>query len=416
MASLDRQSLQALSAAGVRPAAAGQLAASMDDVAARLRDTVRREIPALSETGNPNVLPALDAHLADHLAEVHRLVGGASDARLEFVRRHAIETAEQHFPLEALLHAYRCAHRLMAGWLRAAANAEARPAVDDLLLDYVDTISTIATAEYVQRTRQLSEAEADRRSQLLNLLITGYDESDARVARLLRAAGYLEQRQAYCVILGRSVNPQEMDSPARANRLLAAMRDAVAKLNVRALFGLHENRVIAIVSAQRRLSGWTAPAKDLAERVAWPLLTLGNSVLFGVSADAPSTALVPKALHEAELALELSSVSERVVKYSDIPLRKLLLHLAEDRVQSALPGWTTKLVAADAKAKGKLTATLKAYADADMNVLKAAKALKLHPNTVYARMHKIRDLTGQDPTRFAALNELLLAVDCSTAA
>ena len=75
------------------------------------------------------------------------------------------------------------------------------------------------------------------------------------------------------------------------------------------------------------------------------------------------------------------------------------MHLAEGRVQSALPGWTGALIAADEKAKGKLGKTLRAYAEADMNVLKTAKVLAVHPNTVYARMQKIRDLTGQDPTR-----------------
>ena len=132
----------------------------------------------------------------------------------------------------------------------------------------------------------------------------------------------------------------------------------------------------------------------------------------GVSTDAPSTALIPGALREAELALDTANVAERVVKYSDIPVRKLLLHLAEGRVESALPGWTAGLVAANDRAKGKLVATLRAYADADMNVQKAAKQLAVHPNTVYARMQKIEDLTGQDATRFHALNELLLVVDC----
>ena len=406
--------LRNLGQAGFRPAAAAELASSMDSAGEALRGTIRAEIPAVSETGNPDVLPQLDAHTADHLAEIHRLVGGSDLPQLEFVRRHAVQTAEQNFPLEALLHAYRCSHKVIAEWLRKAAEPGALSAVDDFVLDYVDTISTVATSEYVQRTRRLSEAEADRRSALLNMLLSGYDESDGRVARLLRAAGYLEQRQSYCVILGRSLNLKEMDSPARANRLLAAMRESLAKLNVRALFGLRENHVVAVISATRRLSGWTAPQKALAERAAWPLLTLGNSVLFGVSADAPSTALIPKALREAELALELAGVRERVVKYSDIPLRRLLLHLAEGNVQSALPGWTTTFLRADEKAKGKLSATLRGYADADMNVLKAAKSLNVHPNTIYARMQKIRDLTGQDPTRFNALNELLLAIDCST--
>ncbi len=412
MAPLTR-TLSELSNAGFRPPAAAALARATNAAAAALAVTVRAEIPAFEETGNPEVLPDFDRHAADHFAEVHRLMGGSDLAQLEFVRRHAAKTAEQHFPLEATLHAYRCAHRAIARWLLDAAAPDAVAAVNDFVFDYIDTVSTIATSEYVRRTRQLSEAEADRRSYLLTMLLKGYDESDRRVTRLLRSAGYLEQRQSYCVILARPVNLREMDSPARANRLLAATREALVKLNLRCLFGLHENHVVAIASATRRLSGWTKPQSALADRVAWPLLTLGNAVLVGVSADAPSTALIPKALREAELALDTASPAERVVKYADIPLRKLLLHLAEGKVQSALPGWTDALIAADARAGGKLVNTLRAYADADMNVQKAAKKLKVHPNTIYARMQKIEDLTDKDATRFHSLTEMLLAVDCA---
>ena len=401
-----------LSQAGFRPARAASLAASLDSAAAALAVMVRAEIPAFEESGNPEVLPDFDRHAADHFTEIHRLMGGSDLPQLEFVRRYAAKAAEQNFPLEATLHAYRCGHKVFARWLLDAAAPGAVTAVNDFVLDYIDTVSTIATSEYVRRTRQLSEAEADRRSYLLTMLLRGYDESDRRVTRLLRSAGYLEQRQSYCVILARPVNLKEMHSPARANRLLAATREALGKLKLRCLYGLHDNHVVAIASATRRLSGWTAPQSNLADRAAWPLLTLGNAVLVGISADAPSTALIPKALREAELALDTASAAERVVKYSDIPIRKLLLHLAEGRVESALPGWTGAFLAADQKSKGKLVQTLRAYADADMNVQKAAKRLKVHPNTIYARMQKIDDLTGQDATRFHALNELLLAVDC----
>jgi sugar diacid utilization regulator len=126
----------------------------------------------------------------------------------------------------------------------------------------------------------------------------------------------------------------------------------------------------------------------------------------------PSTALLPKALREAELALAVADAGQRVVEYSKIPLRTLLLHLAEGNVQSAMPAWTAALRAADQKSRGTLIATLRAYADADMNVLKASKRLKVHANTIYARMEKIRDVTALDPLRYHGLNEMLLAVDC----
>ena len=266
--------------------------------------------------------------------------------------------------------------------------------------------------EYLRRTRQLSETEADRRSQLLSLLLEGYDESDGRVAKLLRTAGYLDQRQSFCVVVASSVDAREMQNTARANRLLAAARKALEDLPVRALFGFHEHRVVAVVSGTRRLSGWTAPQAELASRVSWPLLSLGNSVLVGVSADSPSTALIPKALREAKLALEVADAGQRVVEYAKIPLRTLLLRVGAGNVGSAMPAWASALRIADQKSRGTLVATLRAYADADMNVLKTSQRLNVHPNTIYARMQRIRDVTAMDPLRYHGLNEMLLAVDC----
>ena len=47
-----------------------------------------------------------------------------------------------------------------------------------------------------------------------------------------------------------------------------------------------------------------------------------------------------------------------------------------------------------------------------MNLLKTAKSLEIHPNTIYARMGKIAKVTGLDAQSFHSLNELLLALDC----
>ena len=62
--------------------------------------------------------------------------------------------------------------------------------------------------------------------------------------------------------------------------------------------------------------------------------------------------------------------------------------------------------------RGSLAATLRAYADTDMNVLQAEKALSVHLNTIYSRVQRIRDMTGQNAFSFHDLNEFFLAIDC----
>jgi DNA-binding PucR family transcriptional regulator len=72
-------------------------------------------------------------------------------------------------------------------------------------------------------------------------------------------------------------------------------------------------------------------------------------------------------------------------------------------------------MASDAKAGGTLIETLRAIADADMNMQKAARILGKHPNTVYTRIERIREMTGLDGQRYHDLTELLLGADCAGA-
>lgn len=395
-------------------------AAALDDTLARtqgqLRATVLAQVSAYSESGNPDVLPELDRHCGEQLHEIRRLVSGGGIGSFDFVTAHAQRKAAQRFPLAATLAAYRCGQVVLSHWLREAANiADAPAAIADFISHYTNTVSAIATTDYVDHIRALAEAEGDRRSELFNILLNGYDESDGRVARLLKRAGYLEQRQAYCVAAVQPINSAEMESPARAERIATALSEALATASIRMLVGIRNNAVVAVMSARRRQSGWTAPQANLALRIHPSLLVLGPAVLVGLSADHPSTSYLPKALHEATIALDFASVENRVVPFSKLPIRGLLVHRGTEYIQSAPPNWIAALMALDAKADGALVETLRAVADADMNMQKAARILGKHPNTIYDRVERIRDLTGLDGQRYHDLTELLLGADCTGA-
>jgi len=412
-----QQILTLLGRIKVIPHAAFALKTSKSAAAGKLRDEVLAEIPAFSASANPDILPGLDDHIAEHIQEILRLFTGGELREFEFIKIHAHRRAEQRFPLEAILHAYRCGHRTLSVWLRDAAlsvgpKSEAVSAVADFAIEYTNIISSIVASEYVAHTRILAEAEGDRRTELLNILLSGYDESDGQVAKILKRAGYLEQRQAYCVAVVQSANPAEMESSARAQRIVNSISEAMVGTSIRALAGIRSNLVIAVLSDKRRQSGWTAPQSNLADRIRPLLLVLGPAVLIGISADHPSTSYLPKALHQATIALDFANVANRVVQFSDLPIRDLLIHHGTDYVQAAPPSWVAALVNADAKAEGALIKTLRAVADADLNVQKAARILGRHPNTIYTRMERIKNLTGLDGQRYRDLTELLLAADC----
>ena len=98
------------------------------------------------------------------------------------------------------------------------------------------------------------------------------------------------------------------------------------------------------------------------------------------------------------------------MRASDIPFQQMLVSRARDHVQGALPVWLEAFAKADAR--GRLAETLGAYADCDMNAQRAAKQLGVHPNTIYARMQKIEDVTGLNALSYHPLTELLLALEC----
>lgn len=416
-----RAILEGLAKLGVIPAAAGWFAERCDAIRAELQSTINEEIPAFAASGNPAIVPEQEAHADEHIAQILEFLRGAVESDFDFVRQHAARRAEQRFPLEVILHAYRCGHRILSKWIREAALAsadsgaslgETLAAIADFSIEYTDSISTIATSQYVAHTRQLAEAEGDRRAELLRVLLGGYDEADGRVAKLLRRAGYLDQRQSFCVAVCQSVDPIEMEFPARVRRIIDSIEEVMEPFPGRVLTGVRDDKVIVVFSATRRISGWTAPVTKLSEQVRPWLMKLGTAVLIGISTDMPSTSRIPKALGEAQMAFEFADVAHRVVAFAMIPVRRLLLREAQDSIRPALPPWSADFFAADDKARGALVATLAAYADADMNVLRAARALSVHPNTIYTRMQRIADITGHNGLEYHALTELLLTADC----
>lgn len=203
-----------------------------------------------------------------------------------------------------------------------------------------------------------------------------------------------------------------MRNPARARRLADTVASLLARTGQRTLVDVRDSEVVAVVCTVRRASGWSAPRSSLASAVTSALQRAGNAVLIGVSNDAPSTAHLPHAYEEARLGLEMADHRARVVPFGAVGLRERMLHLCRPEVARMLPEWSQSLFDADDRSSGALVNTLRRYAEADMNVLRAARALGAHPNTVYARMDRITEITGLQPRSFSALTELLTVADC----
>ena len=419
-----KQSVGRLRGFGVVPVIGQRLASEGHELAASLAERVVKDVPEFRDSGNPDSLPLLSEHLRDLTDDLARVLSGHRIGDFDWAANYARSRAQYRFPLDALLRAYRGIHQQLAVRVRDIALDTADDAAElrrvvaaaaDFVIEYLGLLTPLMTARYVEHTRRVAAAEGDRRQELLNLLLDGYDETDARIARLLRSAGYLAQRQSYCVVAARAVNAAEMENPARAQRMADAIRASLGNVQVRSIVGIRDHRVYAVVSATRRQSGWTAPQSLLAERIYAPLRTVGPAALIGLSTDVPSTAHIPRAAAEARFALESADVADRVLPYAALSFRRLLVANTHEDVRSALPAWTEPFLAADRKARGSLSATLRAYGDASMNAQKASTVLDIHPNTLYARMTRIKSVTDLCPFSFHGLTEMLLVLDCCDA-
>ena len=163
--------------------------------------------------------------------------------------------------MEATLHSYRCGHKVFSRWVREASLAAVSSPADaqrivadvaDFTIEYTDAISTIAASTYLSQSRLLANVAGDERAELLTILLDGYDESDRQVAGILRSAGYLDQRQSFCVALAQPVDPAEMLNTARARRLANSIDEVLQASRAKRVIDVRQNKVVIVFSDVHR--------------------------------------------------------------------------------------------------------------------------------------------------------------------
>jgi PucR family transcriptional regulator, purine catabolism regulatory protein len=139
----------------------------------------------------------------------------------------------------------------------------------------------------------------------------------------------------------------------------------------------------------------------------WLRRAHGLELRAGVSAVCAGLAELAGGYAEAASALRHAGPDRPAVALEDVGLLDHLTAGADAAAAPLVPAGARRLATAD----GALAATLRAYADCDLNVARTAQRLTVHPNTVRYRLRRIHEITGRDPRRFGALAELLTALD-----
>jgi hypothetical protein len=365
-----------------------------DAIGLRMAEACRAEIPAYATVRDPAFAAEVLGHAVEHVRAFVRSArrgGPPAGEELEFVRARGARRARELMPLDALLEAYLIGQRsVWEAVIDAAGDSpEGLRVARELTaatFRYTHAINVAIAAAYVAESRaQASEAERARRD-LVDLLLSGRQPGPDQ-ARRAEALG-LRPEADYVVVValgGDSRTIERALAQVEAERAFVVSRhdEVLAFLPVYVRRGPRELRLALEEIAQ------------VLDR------TRGVTLRIGLSSACSGLGELARGYGEAIRALRHTSAG--AVALEDVALLDYLTAGADETARRLVPAGARRLHEEDAA----LAATLRAYADCDLNVARTAQRLVVHPNTVHYRLRRVADLTGRDPRRLPALLELL---------
>lgn len=403
--------------AGARRAVARRVAARTDELSRRVVERLRIEMVGYRLVdGEPEFEEAM-RFMADNLAAL--LDGlGQEDPEipaplLDATRLMAAALASRGVSLSAMQHAGRVWGATVWDAVLAAAREdrpderEAALAISSHIWRHVDVISTTSAHAYLD---EVSDRGLLSR-QLLDLLLSG--RGDTEFAQRLARRLHVRLGAAYVAVIvrGDGVPVEDADDRPLATRVALDRIVEAARTRLRPdagplLLGIRLGDVVALY-----------PIADPQEvrSVRRECAALAAALSVGVSMGTSGAHLGPEgialAFGEAREAVEIAVGTG--IRGRAVPLEEVLVdHLvrASPHAQRILDAALAPLREYDRTHRSELTATLRAYLDATLNVTRAAGRLTVHPNTVVYRLRRIRELTGFDTAAIDQLVTLYLAL------
>jgi DNA-binding PucR family transcriptional regulator len=130
----------------------------------------------------------------------------------------------------------------------------------------------------------------------------------------------------------------------------------------------------------------------------------------GISTVASGVAELPRAYLQARTALEAVAGGGGVVALPRLSPFDYLALRADDTARWLVDRRVRAFLDEDRARGGALIATVRAFADADLNLRVAAERLQVHPNTAQYRLRRVQERSGRNPRRIADLLDLLVAM------
>jgi DNA-binding PucR family transcriptional regulator len=333
--------------------------------------------------------------------------GAPAGTELGFVRELGERRAQDIFPLEALMLGLRVGQQVL--W--NAMVAEAGPGAEGHAaavaptacpIDYTEAVSCELERSYAERQQLLARTGELAQREFFEATLSGrlfaHDDAAGRAA----TAGFV--LDADYVVAAVALRAELADRTGLD--LLRAALERRAWADGRPPFVVRGEHVIVVV-ATRRVS-------QVTEMVRCAASTIGrggtDQVVAGVGGPCRGLSEVPRGCEWALLALRHAHGVGGVVVLDDVGVFDYLLSSADPTARRLSGRRADALLAEDERQGGMLTQTFAAYIDCDLNVVRTAKVLGLHANTIRHRLAKIEGLTGLDTRRVPDVIELAASV------
>ncbi|WP_395103700.1 PucR family transcriptional regulator [Actinomadura sp. SCN-SB] len=398
----------------------------VDELAERALAVMCTEIPAYEaqDAGfHADVLEQVRRHYRTKLA-IFLEERTVTFEDIAFSRRASMRRAQAGFALADYINAFRVGQQVF--WEAVLAHAggsyaghEAALTLAGPLMRYCDFASTHAANAYME-FQQYAAAEAVRESRdLVEVLLAGEMPTRGPQLAAAHAHGLVTDPRAPLMVVSAVLVGQDgtaaMSRPSALPGCGADARHAACAAIART--GVNGRRTLSVVRQSEIVAvpalGPGGDPEELCDRfqeVQANLLAEGIALAVGISTVVEGVEEIPRAYHEARAVLEFLPEDGGVAALPRISPFEYMAMRADDTARHLVDPRITGLLAEDRARGGVLTATIRAFASADLNLRAAAERLQIHHNTAQYRLRRIQERTGRNLRHITDLVDLLVAI------
>ncbi|MDA0635057.1 helix-turn-helix domain-containing protein [Nonomuraea sp. MCN248] len=402
-----------------------ELLSDLDRLAGTAVATMRAEIPAYAARTEEFLADVRDQVVRHYRGKLAVLFEDRTvrPEDIAYVRQAAMRRARAGVALADYINAFRVGQQVF--WESVLARAghtyagrEAALSLAAPLMRYCDFASTHAANAYLE-FQQYAAAEAVRETRdLLETLLAGATPTRGPQLAAAQAHGLgPDVRTPLLVVVAVVLDPPSVvprgpdrgaDARHAACAALARMNAGGARTGGRTLSVVRQSEIVAIPALGQ--GGDPEELCDRLQALRESLLAEGIVLAMGISTVVAGIAHLPQAYQEARAVIDFLPEDGGVAALPRITPFQYLALGADDTARNLVDPRITSLLDEDRARGGVLTATIRAFAAADLNLRTAAERLQIHPNTAQYRLRRIQERTGRSLRRIDDLVELLVAI------